>query len=97
MLPIVAPVEQMADGSYTASKRSYGDVIKVTWGLQAAKTAVMAELRSKRNSLVEHTLAFTDPTGTTHTKSVLWPGEPEFQLIPGYLYGAITVTFYQRG
>lgn len=88
---------QMADGSYLASKRTYGAKIVATWGIDASKTAVMAELRTKRNGLVEHSVAFTDPSGTTHTYNVVWPSEPSFQLIPGYLYGAIVVEFFQRG
>lgn len=95
-------VEQMADGAYLASKRTYGAKIVMTWGVDAAPApnqvnVVMAELRTKRNGLVEHVLAFTDPSGTPHTYNVLWPSEPSFRLIPGYLYGAITVEFFQRG
>jgi hypothetical protein len=93
-------VEQMADGSYTASKRTYGAKVRYIWGAingDAAITAVMAELRTKRNSLVEHTTAFTDPSGTTHTYNVLWPNDPSFRLVPGYLYGEIVVELFQRG
>lgn len=93
-------VEQMADGSYTASKRTYGAKIRFIWDAMngdATVTAVMAELRSKRNSLVEHSAAFTDPSGTTHTYNVLWPNDPSFRLVPGYLYGGITVELFQRG
>lgn len=93
-------VEQMADGSYTASKRSFGARVRFIWDAlngDGARTAVMAELRTKRNSLVEHVVAFTDPSGTTHTYNVLWPSEPSFRLVPGYLYGSITVEFFQRG
>lgn len=93
-------VEQMADGSYTASKRTYGAKIRFIWDAingDAAPTAIMAELRTKRNSLVEHSVAFTDPSGTTHTYNVVWPSEPSFHLVPAYLYGAIVVEFFQRG
>jgi hypothetical protein len=90
-------VSQMADGSFLASKRTYGAKVVATWGIDASKLAVMAELRTKRNSLVEHSVAFTDPSGTTHTYNVVWPSEPSFKLIPGYAYGTIVVEFFQRG
>jgi hypothetical protein len=91
---------QMVDGSYMASKRSYGARVRYVWGAlngDGTITAVMAELRTKRNSLVEHTTAFTDPSGTTHTYNVLWPSDPSFRLVPGYLYGEIVVELFQRG
>lgn len=96
--PPKAVLEEMADGSVTASKRTYGKRALVTWGVDAAPTAVMAELRTKLNGLLEHAISFNDKTGTNQAfNAVADCTEPSFTLIPGYLYGAITVEFRQRG
>lgn len=95
--PITAVTSQMIDGSYTASKRTYGQVIKVIWGVDLAVNAVVAELRTKRNSLIEHTIAFTDVSGVTHTIDVLWDSDPAFKITTSYDYEPIEITFLQRG
>lgn len=95
--PAQAVHTQMADGSYRASPRDFGAVIEVTWGVDISIDSWMTEARTKRGGLIEHSVAFTDPAGTTHTYDVLWLADPDFTIMVAYYFKAFTITFYERG
>ena len=94
--PAAATETQTIDGGYVATPRSKGAEIRVSWGVGAAKTAVMAELRSARGATVAHSIQFNDVTGTGHNYKVNWLSLPAFRIQPGYVYDRITITFHER-
>jgi hypothetical protein len=96
VIPIQAHLEQVATGGWVAHKRTKGARIRVTWGLEMSKTAVLAELRTARGSTVNHTITFTDASATAHSYSVLWPGDPPFREHHAELYRRITIEFVER-
>lgn len=87
---------QASSGTWQATARNFGAEVKVTWGVDVAVTAVYAELRSARNSLVAHTITFNDPTGTSHTFSVNWLAEPPFVISVEQLYKRFSIVFHER-
>jgi len=88
-----ARLTKMANGGWSASSRAKGTRVKVTWGVDVSPTAVMAELRTARNSLVAHQLEWNDVTGTAHLIQVLWPKDPDYDINAAFLYDRITVEF----
>jgi hypothetical protein len=86
---------EMVDGTHTVSKRSKGAVISVEWGNQAAYTAAMANIRTALGSTAIATVAFTDPTGTSHSYTCVHEGLPAFEIRVDQLYGAFSHTFYE--
>ena len=87
---------QAATGGYLFSKRSKGAIITVIWGVGAATTAVLAELRTKRNSLVNHTISWTDAGSTAQSYDVGWDAEPPYTERLGNVFKPIRITFYER-
>jgi len=94
--PPEGTTDKTLDGGYVASPRTKGAVITVTWGVDTALDGAIAELVTKRNSLIPHTIAFTDRNGTTRTYSVQWLGDPPISILVSYSFGRFSVTFYER-
>jgi hypothetical protein len=87
---------QMADGSSTASKRTKGHTVMVTWGTQEAYTAAMAAVRTALSTTAAVTITWTDPSGTTTTAmAVVHEGLPEYVININQHYGKFTHVFYE--
>jgi hypothetical protein len=87
---------EMADGTYTASKRTKGTQIMVTWGVQESYTAAMAAVRTALGTTAATTITFTDPSGTTTTNlPVVHKGLPEYTITNNQHYGRFSLTFFE--
>jgi hypothetical protein len=84
-------------GGYVASSAAYGWTFDVTFGSgQVADPTWAATLESARNGVPNHTIAYTDNGGTTHTHNVIWPEEVMHYIRWGNLSEAFTIRFYER-
>lgn len=94
---VEAAVEQMVDGSYVASSRAFGAVIKVKWGGDVASGTALSALRTARGGLLAHDIEFVDKASVTQTYNVIWPSEPSYKMMFGDIMSSIPVTFFERG
>jgi len=91
-----AVVRPMANGGVAIAARAKGTKVRVDWGVDVSPTAVMAELRAARNSLVSHRLEWDDVTGTHHDINVAWVSEPNYNVTVAFQYGKISVEFLEE-
>ncbi len=83
------------DGGWVVSPKAKGNVITVTWGVQAMKLAAIAELRSKRGTTYSHVIEFIDPSGSTQTFSVLIP-PIKYSILTNENYGKLTLIMKEQ-
>lgn len=93
--PVQANTFRGLDGSYTAFTPSKGRMLRVTWGVDVAVTAVLAELRTARGGTVEHTLTWNNEAGSGQSMDALWLGDPPYTQLPSELVRTFTITFYE--
>lgn len=93
--PVEASVHRGLDGSYTAYTPQKGRILRVTWGVDVATLAVLAELRSKRGSTPLHTLTWNNEAGSGQSMSAIWPGNPQYEQLPSELIRSFTIVFYE--
>ena len=95
--PVEAGIDRAINGGSVATVRSKGRKVTVTWGEAVAKTAIIAELRTARNSLIKHTIQWTDPSSATHgALNIHWLADPKYVIMPSTLYQAFSVLFFER-
>ncbi len=86
---------RLTDGSYVASDRGAGDIVVVTWGVDAAADGaydeLLADLGAENSTF---TLAFEDPAGNVASLSVV-AEEIDRKYGPANYYIAFTVTFFE--
>ncbi len=87
--------KQTVDGGYLVSVRDKGAIIVVTWGVDVAKTAVIAELRTARGASYAHTIGFTDPSSVAQSFTVLMP-PIGYNILTSELYGRFTLRMRER-
>jgi hypothetical protein len=80
--------QQYPGGGYTVTDRPEGRIVEVEWGTEAAREAVLTELRTKRGATYLHEIAFVDPVGTTIRLDVLIP-PISFDVIQTEALGAV--------
>lgn len=83
------------DGGYLVSPRSKGALITVTWGVQAAKDAVVSELRTKRGSTYAHVIEFIDVNSVVQTFNVLIP-PISYEILLSEHYNRLTLRMRER-
>lgn len=96
VMTAAAQTSQVMSGGYIATTQPKGTVIRVTWGVDVVDSAILNELRTKRNGLIAHTITFYDPYGTSHTYKVLWLQDPPYTFRVDLLLGKFTIEFMER-
>lgn len=90
-----APEEVAANGGVIGVPWTNSRTITVTWKDNVSH-GTLAALVSAFNADREHTIAFTDPGGTSYTIHVDWAYPPDFTIEPGYVFGEIVCEFNER-
>ncbi len=94
--PAEAVYVQTAAGNWLANVRDLGALIIVTWGVDAAVQAIVAELETKRGSTYNHTVEWNDAAGAARGPfNVLIPPIPVRMRIEAE-YDVLTLTMRQR-
>ena len=96
LIPAAALRTQATGGGFIGATRNEGDRIRITWGVDVAITAVMAELRTARGGTVAHKLEFDDPSSVHYTIEILWLADPSFTIMLPELYRNFTIEFLER-
>ena len=84
-------------GGYVASSAEYGWTFDLTFGSgQVALDEWIDALVTARNGTPNHTIAYTDNDGTTHSHNVIWPEELMHYIRWGNLAESFTIRLYER-
>lgn len=94
--PAEAATDRAANGGHVAHVRAKGGTVRVTYGAGAAKTAALAALRTARNSVIAHTVTWTDPSAVTTTLNVLWLSDPAYGIRMPELYDRFSFMLLER-
>lgn len=86
-------VHSLIGGGRIVSEAMQSANVAVTWGADAARKDAISELRTKRGTVGLHTIAYTDITGSTQTRTVYIPKIPYSQFLLAEAVDQITINF----
>ena len=81
-------------GARVIVEPTVGPIIECVWGVDAARAAVISELRTRRSSSGSVSISYIDATGTAIARTVYMPKVPYQQFLRTNIISQLTLQFY---
>ena len=96
VIEAAAPRRQVSTGGFIFSPRAKGRIIRLVFGIDAAKLGVLDALRAARSGVIAHTLQWTDPDGNNFDININWDADPSYNIGTDFSIERFVVTLYER-